>query len=126
MSENFCPICYTKLTVKEVSPCEECGHLEEELNHYKSHRYAEMRIFGELSLILCDFCQVDFGSYNPEFFGLPHQKSIGLHTMQFIRSIENVSIRKDKCCPECHHRLPFLRFVCQARELHQKDRENNL
>jgi len=41
------------------------------------HSYAEMRIFDDLTLILCDFCQVDFASHDPTFFGLPIGKRIG-------------------------------------------------
>ena len=120
MSENYCPICYSKLEVKEVAPCMECGHLEEEIAHFETHTYSEMKIFGELSLILCNFCQVDFGSYDPEFFGLPPKTDLGFHKMQFVHSIDNLSIKKDKFCPECHHRIQFLIFVSQARELHIK------
>ncbi len=123
MLENYCPICYSKLEVKEVAPCMECGHLDEELEHFHSHTFSEMRIFGELSLILCNFCQVDFGSFNPEFCGLPRNTKIGFKNMKFVRLIENVLIKKDKYCPECHHRIQFLNFVCQARELNQQNTE---
>jgi hypothetical protein len=122
MSENYCPICYSKLEVKEVAPCEECGHLDEEIKHFKSHKYSEMRIFGNLSLILCNFCQVDFGSFNPEFFGLSRKSKIGFEKMQFVNSVENVSIVLDKFCPECHHRIQFLKFVADARELHLNEK----
>jgi hypothetical protein len=126
MSVDYCPICYTKLQVKEVAPCMECGHLEEEIVHFESHTFSEMRIFGELSLVLCDFCQVDFGSYNPEFFGLSRSAKIGYEKMSFVGSINNVPIKKDKYCPECHHRIQFLKFVADARDLHQLKEEENL
>jgi hypothetical protein len=49
----------------------ECGFFPEEIEHVKAgkHTYAEWRIFSELSLVLCNFCYVDFGSYDPTFFG---------------------------------------------------------
>ena len=99
----------------------ECGNLLEERDHCREgkHTYAEMRIFGDLTLVLCNFCQVDFGSTDPEFFGLPGNARIGYDKMQFVRDIQDVSITKDKVCPECQHRLPFLRFVQRAREIHQ-------
>ena len=78
-----------------------------------------MRIFGELTLVLCDFCQVDFGSFNPEFFGLPKDTRIGYEKMQFLRDVEGARISKDKVCPNCKYRLPFLKFVQQARELNE-------
>jgi hypothetical protein len=124
MSENYCPICYSKLEVKDVAPCMECGHLDEELLHFQNHTYSEVKIFGELALVLCNFCQVDFGSYIPEFFGLPRTAKIGFSQMQFLNSIDDFSIKKDKFCPECHHRIQFLRFVADARELNQKNSED--
>ena len=127
MSVDYCPICYSKLETVEVAPCEECGHLEEEIEHARNgqHTYAEMRIFGDLSLILCDFCQVDFGSYEPEFFGLPPKTEIGFQKMQILRWIEDHSIQKDKVCPECHHRIQFLEFVSQARAMNEQNEPEN-
>jgi len=98
----------------------QCGNLPEEIEHAlaRKHSYAEVRIFGDLNLVLCDFCQVDFGSFKSEVFGLPKDVRIGYEKMQFLRIVEDVHIGKDKVCPSCKHRLPFLKFVQQARELH--------
>ena len=120
MSDSQCPICYTPLEVTDVAPCMECGNDPQEIEHALAgtHTYAEMRIFGDLTLVLCDFCQVDFGSYDPAFFGLPRDARIGYEKMQFLRAVEEVNICKDKYCPQCGYRLPFIKFVQQARELH--------
>jgi len=127
MSDKYCPICYEKLETAEVAPCEECGHREGEIKHALEgrHTYDEMRILGDLCLILCDFCQVDFGSYRPEFFGLPPKAKIGYEKMQFLRSIDDHSIKKDKVCPNCHRRVQFLQFVSKARELHRQSSDEN-
>jgi hypothetical protein len=122
MSETHCPLCYTELEVADVAPCMECGNLPEEIEHALAgkHTYAEMRIFDDLALVLCDFCQVDFGSFNPEIFGLPRDARIGYDKMQFLRDVEEIRIGKDKVCPSCKYQLPFLKFVQQARELHER------
>lgn len=119
MSETHCPLCYTALEVADVAPCMQCGNFPDEIEHALAgkHIYAEVRIFSDLSLVLCDFCQVDFGSMSPEFLGLPGDTRIGYEKMQFSNAIEDVHIIKDKVCPQCQHRLPFLLFVQQAREL---------
>jgi hypothetical protein len=90
--------------------------------HAGKHTYAEYRIFGDLSLVLCDFCKFDFTSYDPTFFGLPRGTRIGLRELewQFIRDVP-LTITKDKCCTACGYRLPFLKFVLQARELYNED-----
>jgi hypothetical protein len=122
MSDSQCPICYAPLEVTDVAPCMECGNIPQEIEHALAgkHSYAEMRIFGDLTLVLCDFCQVDFGSYDPTFFGLPRGARIGYEKMQFLRAVGEVFIAKDKYCPQCRYRLPFLKFVQKARELHGK------
>lgn len=116
---THCPECQSELEVRDVAPCAECGHVEHEIEHALTgrHTFAEMRIFGDLSVVLCSFCQVDFGSFDPVFFGLPCDAEIGFEKMQFVRDAP-VLIGKDKCCPRCNLRLTFLKFVIAARELH--------
>ena len=123
MSVDYCPICYSKLKTAEVAPCEECGHLAKEIEHAEGgiRTYAEMRIFGDLCLILCNFCQVDFGSHDPDTFGLPFNAKIGFQKMQFLRSIDDHSIKQDKVCPDCSYRIQFLEFASQAREMHEQN-----
>jgi hypothetical protein len=72
MAETQCPDCFTALEPIDVAPCFDCGHLAIELEHLASgrHTYAEYRVFGEC-IVLCNFCRVDFSSYDPEYFGLP-------------------------------------------------------
>jgi hypothetical protein len=105
----------------------ECGHLPEEIEHALAgkHTYAEVRIFGDLSVVLCDFCQVDFGSHDPTFFGLSrHDKGkLGYQKMQFLREVDNIYIGQDKYCPACNLRLAFLKFVKAARDLHTKTKK---
>jgi hypothetical protein len=119
MNDTHCPICYTPLEVRDVAPCMDCGALPNEIEHALSgrHTYAEYRIFGDLTLVLCDFHQVDFGSYDPAYFGLPKNTRIGFQKMQYVRSVEEIRITKDKYCPECDRRLAFLKFLEQARQL---------
>ena len=99
----------------------DCGHLPEELQHFAAgrHTFAEFRIFGELSLILCDFCQVDFGSYDPTYFGLPSTSKVGYEHMSLVCDIFPPAHTFDKICPDCKRRLRFLEFVSAARELHR-------
>ena len=117
---THCPLCATELATINVAPCQECGHLPEEIEHALSgkHTYAEMRIFGNLNLILCDFCQVDFGSFQPEYFGLPHDANIDYGKMQLVREVPEIFIGQDKSCPQCNLRLKFVKFVIAAREFH--------
>jgi hypothetical protein len=126
MNATHCPLCYEPLEVREVSPCMDCGSKLEKLGHARvgEYTYAEYRIFRDLSLVLCSFCQWDFSSYDPTFFGLPRGTWVGMESRRwtFVREVQPV-ITKDKCCAHCGYRLPFLEFVARARELHSDDEE---
>ena len=105
----------------------ECGSDPREIDEARAgkHTYSEWRIFGDLSLVLCDFCSLDFSSYDPTFFGLPRGTRVGMDAprgWEFVREIPPV-ITKDKCCPQCGYRLPFLEFVAHARELHSAHKD---
>ncbi len=118
-----CPLGSETLQVKDVAPCMECGADPTELEDARTgkHTYAIYRIFGKFDVALCNFCQVDFASYDPQFFGLSRKRRIGLgHAFEFVRELKDVSIRKDKYCPACGYRLGFLKFVQGAREAHAK------
>jgi len=129
MKSEQCPICSTELEVKEVTPCIECGALEEEVNRIKedikekndphhqslSPEFNLYRIFDKFEVTLCGFCAVDIGSFNPEYFGLPKNKKLGYEKLQFLKKLDSPTIGKDKYCPECKLRLSFINFVISVR-----------
>ncbi|HKI04073.1 MAG TPA: hypothetical protein VKK31_18985 [Thermoanaerobaculia bacterium] len=84
------------------------------------YTYAEYRYSGDLSLVLCNFCLVDFASYDPTYFGLPRGTCIDLGCFQFLRDVP-LTVTKGKFCAACGYRLPFLEFVLRVRELHNED-----
>jgi hypothetical protein len=118
MQETHCLLCYEELEVREVAPCDDCGWDPTEIEHFNigKHHYTEYEIFPGLNLTLCNFCDVDFGSYDPTFFGLPKRTRIGFDKMKFVRVVREASLGRDKYCPNCKCRLSFLKFVVQARE----------
>jgi hypothetical protein len=124
MNESNCPVCYTPLEVRDVAPCFDCGAFEHEIEHALAgkHKYAEWLLLGEIKLVLCDFCRVDFYSYSdPSYFGFPSRQrfKIALDQLEFVRGVE-VYTRKDKYCPNCGSRLAWLEFVEQIRSLNEQ------
>ena len=119
MKTEQCPICSTELELQDVTPCWDCGHASEEIEHFHSevHTFAEFEVFGS-NIVLCDICAVDFASYDPSCFGLTAGTRIGLGTFDFrqLKTIENYQISKDKVCPVCNHRLRFLNWMLGVRE----------
>ena len=120
---DHCPLCSEPFEVRDVAPCMECGADPAEIDYARSgmHTYAIYRIFGKFEVALCNFCQVDFSSYDPQFFGLPRNRKVGLgHSFDFVKDLRDCSVRKDKCCPKCGFRAGFLKFLHDAREEHSK------
>jgi hypothetical protein len=96
----------------------ECGGLPEELTHFREgeHTYHELEVLPGHRLILCNFCMVDFGSFDREFFGLPMSTNMGYGYMKLIRDVNDPSLGKDKFCRDCGYRLKFLEFVRAVRD----------
>ncbi len=116
--KSQCPLCSEELELREVAPCMYCGGYPEELNHFHEgqHTYAELEIFPNYKLVLCDFCQVDFGSHDPEFYGFHRSKKIGYEYMKHTFKVVPLSIGQDKYCTSCQLRLKYLDFVAAIRK----------
>jgi len=115
MKLPLCPICASSLEERAVAPCFDCGHSPSELEEFErgEHEYHVFSIWGH-ELVLCDFFDADFGSYHPDYFGLP----AGPHPdypLQLIQKVEQPSLAKDFYCPNCKHRLAFLIFLSKVR-----------
>ena len=120
MSESNCPICYDPLQVRGVAPCWDCGADPAEPGHLAAgrHKYAEFLIF-DAAIIRCDFCQVDFGSYAPDYFRRTHRVRYE-KGMTFVRDVLDPHPTKDKYCPSCGRRLAFLRFLADVRDIDRR------
>ena len=118
--ETHCPLCATALEEREVAPCEECGGFPLELEHFRAgrHSYAEYEVFGGLRLVLCNFCDANFSTFDPVFFGLPRNAPCGHESMRHVLTVKPAGTSRDRFCPSCRYRLAFLRFVMRARARH--------
>jgi ribosomal protein L37AE/L43A len=115
MAESHCPICYSKLEARDVAPCWDCGHDASELADLRDghHSYDEIRVLGE-PIVLCDFCQADWTSYDPAYFG----QAVGQRLQrpsELIRHVDDPRVERDKVCPSCNRRLAFLRYLTKIR-----------
>ena len=114
MAHPNCPICFTTLEDRNVAPCWDCGHQEREIEDLvnEEHTFAEYRIFGDHQIVLCSFCDVDFGSHYLSYFGFPETgKLVGASSLEYIRDLPKPWLPQiDKFCPACEHRLKFLSF----------------
>ena len=116
MTETNCPICYSELVAKDVTPCADCDASEARLRQNLTTTYMEYEVYFNQRLVLCNFCDVDFSSYKPEYFGFPSTKKIGLQDFNFIQVVTDKTLGVDKYCPECDKRLAVLKFVSVCRQ----------
>ena len=107
---NDCPLCTGPLSPIEVAPCFDCGHAPRELDECRrgEHEYYVVELWGR-ELVLCDFCYADFGSYFPDYWGLP-DGPLPDYPLRIVRDVEKLAVAQDMYCPTCQHRLAFLRF----------------
>jgi len=94
----------------DVAPCFDCGHAPTEIEHFvqQQHEYHVFEVWGR-EIVLCDFCDADFGSYFPDYWGMP-EGSLPDYPLQLIRKLDNPAIERDLYCANCKHRLAFLFF----------------
>jgi len=114
MSDAVCPICEGQLEVIDVAPCFDCGHKARELEELSRNRhiYHVFRAFDLTNIVLCDFCDADFGSYKPDYFGYPHTgQVIGTDGLELVGELPKPwESKREEYCPKCQHRLAFLEF----------------
>lgn len=122
-SSPQCPICFDTLRFCEVAPCWDCGDSEDEIEHLQNgiHTYSFVSILG-LELVLCNFCMVDFSSYDPAFLGMlptARRLSLGRKGFEVLRPVDNPKVESDFVCRICRHRVKFLNFLVQLREINE-------
>jgi hypothetical protein len=110
-----CPICSGTLKEIQVAPCFDCGHAPDEIGECQrgEHEYHLFSLWSQ-ELVLCDFCDADFGSYFPDYFGLPEGPPQD-YPLELIAKVASPSIATDLYCTSCKQRLAFLKFLKAAR-----------
>ena len=112
MSQTQCPICFTPLEIREVTPCFLCGGWQPTTDR----EFNEWRLASGESIVLCKLCELeDFMS--PRGWGwrlglraTPHP----LNALEFVRTLSTNAQVKDKYCPQCNLRLAFLRIMADS------------
>jgi hypothetical protein len=116
MNPEFCPVCYAQLAVREVTPCWVCGGEPVEVESARSgeHHYALLRI-GERQVLLCSFCQEDFGSDEPTWWRADMRAQPGCEKLEYLHAVDQQSTVRDKFCDQCGKRLAYLKFMQSTR-----------
>jgi hypothetical protein len=120
MAEPQCPICFTPLEVREVTPCTICGGWPSSVESFDpSREYYEWRLPNGSTLVLCNGCMIEEFMVPRglgEKLGLPKSRRLLIDGLVRVRRIAEPALTNDKFCPECGFRLGFLRLLASASE----------
>ena len=116
MKHTNCPICYTKLEIRDVTPCYVCGGWEGEVERYpKESNFTEYYLIeSENYITLCESCWLEEllalqGDLVSDL-NLPISEGSASGYTLSNRSVDN-KIVKDKYCPTCNKRLALLKII---------------
>ena len=114
-----CPVCMGPMQRIPVAPCHSCGHNPDEIGECErgEHEYHSFTLFGH-PVVLCDFCDADFGSYYPSYLGLPGEVPgdypLG-YPLELVQKVEPACRGEDWYCESCRYRGDFLAFLSAVR-----------
>ncbi len=113
MGQLQCPICYSPLEIRDVSPCFVCGGWPEIVTQFDSTaEYREFRLPDGKPITLCRPCileefMVD-GGYGYQLFP---KESLPIDALQLIRIVPDPKLIHDKFCTSCNRRLALIEIL---------------
>jgi hypothetical protein len=108
-----CPVCYTPLEVREVTPCLICGGWAEAVARFDPDApFSEFRLPRGRSLVLCNGCEVEeFMVPGGWGYRLAPAEKFPVNVLQRVRPLQTPHLGRDKFCPTCNLRLAFLMVI---------------
>lgn len=109
MSAAQCPICFTPLEIRTVTPCFVCGANDE---HPLMAKYQAFRLPNEELIVLCKGCQLEEfmvpGGWGFQMFP---EEQFPLDALSPIPEQVALEPSTDKYCPSCKLPYKFLRIL---------------
>ncbi|MBN9524386.1 hypothetical protein J0H58_38710 [bacterium] len=118
MGQAQCPICYSPLEVRDVTPCFICGGWPEAVERFTTAtEFTESRLPGGQSLVLCRGCRLeDFMVADGWGYRLVPGETLPANGLRWVRQAEEPRLGRDKFCPTCNVRLAFAEVIASAHE----------
>src|SRR5262245_34376890 len=114
MGQLQCPICYSPLETRDVSPCMICGGWPEISSRLDPNQeFREWRLPNDQTLVLCRGCELEEFMVDGGWgyrFGLGNV-DLPINALHYVRRVPSSSLAKDKFCPHCNLRLAFLNVM---------------
>jgi hypothetical protein len=116
MSLLQCPVCFSPLEVRNVTPCDFCGGWPKAVDKFDStSTFSEFRLPDDSLLVLCNACVL-------EEFLVPHgfgymlfpDSNHPLDELRLVKRLDNMQLRQDKYCSTCNSRFSFLKLSSKS------------
>ena len=117
MGQSQCPVCYSPLEVRDVTPCFVCGGWPESVARFDpAAAFTEFRLPGGRPLVLCRGCELEeFMVPGGWGYRLVPGEKLPVNGLQRVRAVEPPQLGHDKFCPACNLRLAFAEVVAEQR-----------
>lgn len=116
MGRSQCPICYSPLEVRDVTPCFICGGWPEIVARFDpAIGFTEARLPSGQSLVLCRGCRLeDFMVPGGWGYRLVPDEKLPVNALRWVRDVEEPRLGCDKFCTTCNLRLAFAEVIATA------------
>ncbi len=115
MGQAQCPVCYTALEVRAVTPCFVCGGWEGLAERLETATFREYRLPGGQPIVLCGACELEeFMVRGGWGYQLGLERRLPVNELKWVCEIERPQLGRDKFCPTCNLRLAFIHLVATA------------
>jgi hypothetical protein len=113
MGQTQCPVCFSPLEIRDVTPCFVCGGSPEVVARFDPTTvFTEFRLPGGESLILCPGCELEeFMVPGGWGYRLVAEEKLPVNGLQRVRAVDGARLGRDKFCPECNIRLAFAQVI---------------
>src|SRR6185369_6718279 len=116
LGQSHCPICYTPLEARDVTPCYICGGWPEVVARFdQAAEYIEFRLPMGRTLLLCRDCELEeFMVPGGWGYQLAPSEKLPVNALQRKRATPKPHLARDKFCPTCNLRLAFLDVIAAS------------
>jgi hypothetical protein len=118
MGQSHCPICYSPLEVRDVTPCYICGGWPEVVARFDpAAAFTEFRLPEGSVLVLCQGCELEeFMVPGGWGYQLAPGEKLPVNALRRVQAVKGHRLGRDKFCPVCNLRLAFAGIIADTQK----------
>jgi hypothetical protein len=113
VGQSQCPVCFTPLEVRDVTPCFICGGWPAFVARFDpASEFTEFRLPTNQLIVLCRSCQLEeFMVPGGWGYRLAPGEKFPVNVLRWVREVAEPRLARDKFCPTCNTRLAFIEVI---------------